>query len=124
MSNMDDGRWNVLSRFLDEVLELPEEERAAWLETFRAEHPQHAQDLQAHLARLKSLDEQGFLQDDPARLLNRTSLEGQRLGVYTIESLIGRGGMGSVWRARRNDGHFEGHFAVKLLNLRHQTAGR
>src|SRR5690349_20650391 len=101
MSNKDSERWNALSRFLDEVLDLPEQERDTWLEKLRAEHPQHAQDLQAHLARLKSLDEQGFLEDDPARLLNLTSLEGQRLGVYTIESLIVRGGMGSVWRARR-----------------------
>ncbi len=28
---------------------------------------------------------------------------------------IGEGGMGSVWRARRNDGRFEGEAAIKLL---------
>ena len=27
------------------------------------------------------------------------------------------GGIGTVWRARRNDGRFEGFVAVKLLNL-------
>ena len=31
-------------------------------------------------------------------------------------SLIGQGGMGNVWLARRDDGRFEGRAAVKLLN--------
>jgi eukaryotic-like serine/threonine-protein kinase len=31
--------------------------------------------------------------------------------------MLGRGGMGSVWLARRTDGRFEGRAAVKVLNL-------
>src|SRR4030095_11388955 len=45
-----------------------------------------------------------------------TSLVGQTLGVYTLEAPLGQGGMGSVWRARRNDGRFESTVAIKLLN--------
>ncbi|MDQ2927003.1 MAG: protein kinase, partial [Pseudomonadota bacterium] len=33
----------------------------------------------------------------------------------SLIDLIGEGGMGSVWRARRSDGRFEGEAAVKLL---------
>src|SRR6185437_2267583 len=43
--------------------------------------------------------------------------EGLELGAYTLERLLGQGGMGSVWLARRTDGRFEGEAAVKLLNL-------
>src|SRR6185369_1106221 len=43
-------------------------------------------------------------------------LEGARVGAYTLLKAIGRGGMGSVWLASRNDGRYEGQAAVKLLN--------
>ncbi len=45
------------------------------------------------------------------------TLAGRRLGAYTLVEAIGAGGMGSVWRARRSDGRYEGDVAVKLLNL-------
>ena len=45
------------------------------------------------------------------------SLAGQTLGAYRLISLIGQGGMGSVWLAERCDGRFEGRAAIKLLNL-------
>jgi serine/threonine protein kinase/Tol biopolymer transport system component len=44
-------------------------------------------------------------------------LEGQSLGVYTLVSQIGHGGMGTVWLAERNDGRFERRVAVKVLNI-------
>jgi eukaryotic-like serine/threonine-protein kinase len=40
---------------------------------------------------------------------------GQRCGNYVLIEPIGRGGMGSVWRARRSDGLYEAEVAVKLL---------
>jgi tetratricopeptide (TPR) repeat protein len=46
-----------------------------------------------------------------------SSLAGQQIGPYTIESLIGRGGMGEVWLALRSDGRFEGKFAIKFLDI-------
>jgi serine/threonine protein kinase/Tfp pilus assembly protein PilF len=45
------------------------------------------------------------------------SVAGQIVGAYTLVSEIGRGGMGSVWSAVRNDGRFEGRVAVKFLNV-------
>jgi serine/threonine protein kinase len=67
------------------------------------------------LTELQLLDRDGFLQGDPARLLSQ-SLAKQNLGAYTLETLLGQGGMGSVWLARRCDGHFEGKVAIKVLN--------
>ncbi len=46
-----------------------------------------------------------------------TELEsGQQFGPYSIERLLGRGGMGEVWLARRVDGLYEGQVAIKTLH--------
>jgi len=43
---------------------------------------------------------------------------GGRIGNYTIERLLGRGGMSEVWLARRSDGRFDAQCAIKLLDAR------
>ncbi|TWB46312.1 serine/threonine-protein kinase [Nitrospirillum viridazoti] len=40
---------------------------------------------------------------------------GQRVGAYRVIGVIGRGGMGEVYRAERADGHFEQQVALKLI---------
>ena len=41
---------------------------------------------------------------------------GEQFGQYTLTEPVGSGGMGTVWRAARSDGRFEGEVAVKLLS--------
>ncbi|HMS04007.1 MAG TPA: serine/threonine-protein kinase, partial [Gemmatimonadaceae bacterium] len=41
---------------------------------------------------------------------------GAMCGPYVLEALIGRGGMGSVWRGRRTDGRYDATVAIKLLS--------
>ena len=43
-----------------------------------------------------------------------TALTGQRFGPYRLVAPLGRGGMGEVWRAARDDGQFEQQVAIKL----------
>jgi len=43
------------------------------------------------------------------------SLSGRRVGPYLLQSELGRGGMGSVWLARRDDGQYDAQVAIKLL---------
>jgi non-specific serine/threonine protein kinase/serine/threonine-protein kinase len=43
---------------------------------------------------------------------------GERIGPYSIVELIGRGGMGDVYRARRDDGEFQREVAIKLVGGR------
>jgi serine/threonine protein kinase/Tol biopolymer transport system component len=62
------------------------------------------------------LSEEGFLDEQPVEL-EKSSLAGQTLGVYTLISPLGHGGMGTVWLGERNDGRFERRVAVKLPNI-------
>jgi len=80
--------------------------------------PELAHQLVTLLREHEALATEGFLESYVVELpATGTSLEGQTLGVYTLISQIGQGGMGSVWLAERNDGRFERRVAVKFLNI-------
>jgi eukaryotic-like serine/threonine-protein kinase len=113
---MDPQRWRALSPHLDRALEMAGEERDRWLEALRAEDPALASELARLLDSDRALEEQGFLEGPAAPATGERSLAGQVVGSYVLRSLIGQGGMGSVWLAERADGRFEGQAAVKLLN--------
>src|SRR6476659_3718824 len=120
MPPLSADRWRARSPYLDEALEIPTVDRAAWLASIFARDKGLAVDLQTLLAEHDLLHDSHFL-EQALPLTTRTeltqSLEGQIVGAYRLVSLIGQGGMGSVWRAERCDGRFEGQAAVKLLNI-------
>ena len=105
-----------LSPRLDELLELDAAARREHLAQLRAHDAATADELEALLAQQSKIEREAFLEDTP-QVLAGASLEGQRLGAYTLVRPLGAGGMGSVWLARRSDGRFDGEVAVKLLNL-------
>jgi serine/threonine protein kinase/TolB-like protein/tetratricopeptide (TPR) repeat protein len=114
MAGMSKEQWQAVDPHLDRALKLDREGRKALLDSLRAERPDVAEDLEILLAAYAIPDSAWFLQNAPE--LPETTLAGQAVGAYTLISAIGQGGMGSVWLARRSDGRFEGHAAVKLLN--------
>jgi eukaryotic-like serine/threonine-protein kinase len=122
----DPQRWARLDPLLDELLDLPAPARAERLSALRADDAATADALEALLVAATEADRSGFLDDvvrlsgalgpQPGEPAERT-LQGQRLGAYTLETPLGQGGTGSVWRARRDDGRYEGAVAIKLLHL-------
>jgi serine/threonine-protein kinase len=110
------GRWRAVIPHLDRALELPEEERGPWLAALREQDAALADDLVLLLERRESLASQGFLEAPAAVPVPQPSLAGQPMGDYTLRSLLGQGGMGSVWLADRSDGRYQGQAAAKLLN--------
>ena len=111
----DPQRWAVLSPKLDELLDLEPTARAKRLTALRAQDTELADELTALLAGPESPGGARFLAQTAFH--EAPSLAGQRLGAYVLEAPLGQGGTGTVWRARRDDGRFEGAVAVKLLHL-------
>ena len=112
---LGDHDWVDIEPYLDQALELPSSERDDYVTELATQRPGIAAALKELLAERDELESKGFL-NDPVMNLSDGSLIGQQVGAYTIDSLIGRGGMGEVWLALRSDGRFEGKFALKFLD--------
>jgi eukaryotic-like serine/threonine-protein kinase len=116
MAGFTTDRWRVLDPYLDQALDLTLEEREPWLARLRRDDPALAADLQSLLDERDTLNRSKFLEGTADPVALAPSLEGLRVGSYTLVSPIGRGGMGTVWLAERSDGRFTRSAAVKLLN--------
>jgi len=116
MARWNSEHWAQVSPYLDEALALESAQREPWLAALEAYGSAVAAELRELLALHVANCASEFMERSP--LGAEESLAGTRIGAYTIESLLGRGGMGTVWLARRSDGKFEGQAAIKLLDQR------
>jgi serine/threonine protein kinase len=117
MSTLTPDQWHALSPHLDKALGMTDEERSIWLSSLRTQNPDVVDQLEMLFYEHRALTEEGFLERRSVELPSASTLAAQTLGVYTLVSQIGQGGMSSVWLAERNDGRFERQVAVKFLNI-------
>jgi tetratricopeptide (TPR) repeat protein len=110
-------RWQIISARLDEYFELEPTQRAAWLAALTQSDTVQAGELSNFISAQNSAGFSQFL-GSPAFAVDEkvTALIGRQLGSYVIDAEVGRGGMGSVWRAHRADGLFEGTVAIKFVH--------
>jgi serine/threonine-protein kinase len=124
MRPLDPAIWRQVGPLLDRALEVDADGRKRLLEEVRTQQPEVATVLQQLISEHERLEQSAFLHAPPSlRAAFSPAFEGTVIGAYTLEAPLGAGGMGSVWRARRSDGRFEGAVAVKLLHLGVLDAG-
>lgn len=109
---MKQTRWKQIDEVLQQALELPTTER----DTFLDQACNGDETLRREIASLLAADRQmGDFLDQPLLSREASSAIGRRIGVYRIEREIGRGGMGAVYLASRDDQQFEQQVAIKLI---------
>jgi len=108
---IDPEVWPVVSRLMDEWMDLPEDRRAEWLVTVEAQHRELIPVLRGLLKEPKP----DFLATLPQIDIEDGALAaGMLAGPYRLERELGRGGMGVVWLAARADGAVNRNVALKF----------
>lgn len=117
---MTQERWQKAEALFHEALEVPEPQRRLWLESAC----EGDKELAAEVLSLLGSDAEaqaGFLEKriEPAiESVIRESAESvlpERAGPYKIVRELGRGGMGTVYLAERDDEQYQSQVAVKLV---------
>ena len=115
---MTPGRWEQVKSVFNAAVSRPSSERLAFL----ADACQGDPALRHEVDSLLAADEQtpDFLEKPAVTLVPRDELDldgavGRRIGVYRIVRAIGRGGMGAVYLATRDDDAYRKEVAIKLL---------
>jgi len=116
---LDSLRWQRLKEAFAAAVAEPEERRSKIVQELAVDDPALAA-LLRELLKAHGRSGAPFEPShatwvvDAARLLDASAI-GEQVGPYKLVALLGRGGMGVVYRGRRIDGQFDGEVAIKLL---------
>jgi serine/threonine-protein kinase len=121
--NFAPGDLNEVLALLKSALELPAEQRAAWLATLEASRPRLRNTVIEFLQR-HAEHETGDVLNTLSRLTAGEDAQGLSgiqapaagniIGPYRLLRPVGEGGMSSVWLAERDDGVIKRKVALKL----------
>ena len=113
------GTWQKIESLFAEALEQSPDQRSAFIDRCCADDDHLKSELRSLLAAheqagefMTGLDTRGvaaLMDDMEAELPDKT------VGPFEITGVLGRGGMGTVYLARRSDGQFEQTVAIKLV---------
>jgi serine/threonine protein kinase len=107
---MTPERWQRVKLVLEDALELPSEERSGFLAKVCSDDATLRQEVESFLALGDEEARTSFLQSSATHV---TLPQGTKLGEYEVQSLLGLGGMGEVYRA--HDLRLRRDVAIKVL---------
>jgi non-specific serine/threonine protein kinase/serine/threonine-protein kinase len=113
---MVENSWREVEQAFSEVFELPEEQRQTYLD--RPDLAPEARERTRELLQAWHQSE-GFL-EQPALILRHDTADhriGESFGPWRLVSVIGSGGMGTVYRGERDDHQFKQIAAVKVVSV-------
>ncbi|HYI94193.1 MAG TPA: serine/threonine-protein kinase [Bryobacteraceae bacterium] len=111
--------WATVKGLLEECLDQPSANRMRFLEAACPDpsvREEVASLLAAHSDATDFLEEAGPVQGKFLSAFDSGALAGHRIGVYRLEEEVGRGGMGTVYRAVRDDDEFQMVVAIKIVS--------
>ncbi|HZF37187.1 MAG TPA: protein kinase [Blastocatellia bacterium] len=115
---MNPERWQRIEEVFRTAIDRPADERGAYLTRACGVD----EDLRREVLSLLDRDTaEDFIRDPIANAAqsftakSNDDLTGERVGPYRVTRLIGRGGMGDVYEAERDDEHFRQQVAIKII---------
>ncbi len=125
MSTQD---WLRANDLFEQALERPESERSAWLDDVCAHDPALRAEVEKRLETDAEAEAEGFLAESlltppfanapdgrPADTPHGGAAMPARVGPYRVLAEMGRGGMGTVYAAERDDDAFHLPVAIKVI---------
>jgi non-specific serine/threonine protein kinase/serine/threonine-protein kinase len=106
------GGWQRVKDVFQEALARPVEARDGYLDSVCATDPHLRHEVESLLA--AHHEAKDFL-SRPGALVESALTEGRRIGPYRVLGLLGRGGMGVVYRCVRDDDVFQKTVALKVV---------
>jgi len=122
---MTKDQWRRLQELFDAVVELPAARRAAFLDQACDQDFDLRRQVESLVVAGESASKLlGGAVESAARVFSGSAIEpeGERLGPYRLLREIGRGGMGQVYLAVRDDDEFRKQVAVKLIRTGMESA--
>ena len=117
---MTAAQWRQVREIFEEAVELDDRTRQLYLAAACADDAELRREVELMLTADEAAP--AFLESSPFdQLRSEQSLTsdelpaGERLGPYRLLHQIGRGGMGTVWLAERDDAQFRQQVAIKII---------
>lgn len=108
-----DSFWQRVEELFHSALQQPEAEGEAWLVAQTGFDPEMRDEVRSLLAADRRNRELSAAAGGESTA--PPPAPGQRFGPYRTQRLLGRGGMGAVYLARRDDGQFDQTVALKVM---------
>lgn len=108
---MEPEKWQKVKSIFNDVIELDESEQERFLVSREEET-----DILDEVRKMLGSDDESLIQHSPfSKLAENGNNIPEKIGNYKVLREVGRGGMGVVYEAIRDDGEFSQRVAIKII---------